>query len=323
MLYFDRCREVHRPGVSHFLFIRAPFFVLHSRPLKGLHVRNQKRNTRTGFTLVELLVVIAIIGVLVAMLMPALGKATSAARQAVCKSNLRQVHTGNMTYAADYRQYLPPPAGVTIQLTQVASNWTVPNYGITSGNSIGIPFLASPNYFSLPYSVAGLPTVQSTTAWWTMIEIGRYYDQKVARCPAMATHSWHARGSLASGYIIDYDYRFNSIDQAYQYFWEKTYPYGWVKDYHSRNPNAVMASDATGYRRNGTTVRGVNLPANWGFAWAHTDGGHMLGMDGRVLYVPNVNTSVLFPIDAVYTSYENYGSGQDTMFRNMINTGNP
>jgi prepilin-type N-terminal cleavage/methylation domain-containing protein len=56
---------------------------------------------RPAFTLLELLAVVAILGVLAAIVIPVIGGAKSAAQDAKCKVNLRQLHSGWMAYGAE------------------------------------------------------------------------------------------------------------------------------------------------------------------------------------------------------------------------------
>lgn len=62
---------------------------------------------RRAFTLIELMVVVAIIGLLVAMLMPALSKARAQSRLAVCATNLHQIGVATRAYINDNRDRLP------------------------------------------------------------------------------------------------------------------------------------------------------------------------------------------------------------------------
>mgnify|MGYP006118508459 CR=1 FL=1 len=93
------------------------------------------------FTLIELLVVVAIIGILAAMILPALGTARDKAQQKTCTNNLKQIGTAMIMYFSDGSETnLPIDAAYFAADTEVAATVAMGNqldlvYGALSCNA--------------------------------------------------------------------------------------------------------------------------------------------------------------------------------------------
>ena len=175
--------------------ISTSFWTSHRWARRQVTPAMPKSSARRGFTLVELLVVVAIIAVLIALLMPALGKAKRAAATAACGSNMRQIGLGWTMYQSEYDGWIVPGARLWGNSNSGwgADYWTNYSNGGGAGDSGTNPVInarwynyIAEYYFGGNYKVLNCPTLTSsrvmTPAWGNGSDApgggGRYCDGK-------------------------------------------------------------------------------------------------------------------------------------------------
>ena len=100
--------------------------------------RIQSRRRRRGFTLVELLVVIAIIGILIALLLPAVQAAREAARRSQCTNNLKQVALAVHNYADAFKCF---PSGFISSLPALPTSASAVEPSVWTWGALLLPFV--------------------------------------------------------------------------------------------------------------------------------------------------------------------------------------
>jgi prepilin-type N-terminal cleavage/methylation domain-containing protein/prepilin-type processing-associated H-X9-DG protein len=165
-----------------------------------------RKARRAGFTLIELLVVIAIIGVLMALLLPAVQKVRAAAARTQCANNLKQIGLAMHGYH-DVNGTFPPALD-----NMPWQNSTTQKYWMLSWMARILTFLEQDNLWQLTEKEENDTSVPIPTRydpWWSHKYVGLGTEVKAFSCAA-------DNRTLQSDQVDEYGYKWTIAFTAYQ-----------------------------------------------------------------------------------------------------------
>ena len=243
-------------------------------------IGNSRPSRHTAFTLVELLVVITIVGVLIAMMLPALSQAREAAWVTICLSNQRQIGMAVRGYYNDNKN-LGPIYTNSPNATGSDFSGFIPTSCAVGASRSSLGLVWDGGYFSssrvmyCPPEVAWSAATQGTGAWWASV----YNNQHL--------RSWSDPG-IATG-------RLNS---SYIYRWGCPNPHADITPGSPNNQSSTGQRFSMAYSRNGENsnmgmlcdqvMDGGRSPAS-ADGTAHRRGGNALFWDGHAKFLKTLN----------------------------------
>jgi len=251
---------------------------------------------RRGFTLIELLVVVAIIALLIAILLPSLGKARELSNRSVCAANLRGISQSMNIYAADNSDAYPIIAskGTSILATG----------GVGSPNSLDNLLSTSGLYAS-----GNASNGNAMQNMWLLV-LGGQVAAKQYQCKSDPASLVNASAAIGSG-TTNYQPTFNDgltsnsrSDLAYSYSWAYMWTPTGIGGWWKNNTDAGLPLGSDMAPANGTgnpvsvTTNGANKLAN---SFTHQRDGQNVGYgDGHAEFqrLTNVGQSN----DNIFTS---------------------
>ncbi len=126
------------------------------------------RDERRGFTLIELLVVIAIIGVLIALLLPAVQQAREAARRISCTNNMKQIALAVHNYESANTSF---PMGASFQQQNFPGGGDYAMWNSFSAQALLLPFVEQTALFNaINFAWSPSTNANSPTVWQRVLD---------------------------------------------------------------------------------------------------------------------------------------------------------